>query len=449
MGNYVFEAPRSRERFRLCSLLVPLCVLLGACTPSPQTSGRERSYEEIVPVPADAGSASRFLGWGPGPVSGAPVRVLWFNDDSLAPEKTASARVAALLVNEELGGVAGRALELVECTEPARFRSCAAGSSPDPVLALVGYGVPPDFLDTLAGLPLVLVEPSGLQEYRRPSSVTFSLTRAGILRAAAHWLGRGALGRNDEVVVLVPAGAAEEAEVFVSGLRSTVGGLTITEVDDRESTPDVVARLERLLEATRPDAIVVTLGSEGCVALQRALESVNYPSPLVVTSGQCASKHVYEILGDWSNGWVHVSGGVDLVNYDDDEHAALYRDRFRRHAGPTADSTASTALVFSALLDTVRLLAVLFPPGNGDVEAALVGYDGPLFAAAGRAGCGRDPSHPVLCLHAARMFRYEGRRCSPVTTNLPGRPETLVETCVNEWTNVTGEPGVIDVLTAP
>lgn len=423
---------------------VLLCSATVSCS-SPDEQVREHAYGEIVPGVADARSASAFLGWEPGPVEVPPVTVAWFNDDTRYPEKTASLRAATELVNDELGGVSGRRLEVSECTEPAEFVACASETLPGAVLAMVGYGASSEVLDALSGVPLVMVEPSGSENYRRPYAVTFSLTRAGVLRAAARWLAsRYDTQGGGEVLVLVPVGGGGEAETFASGLAATHKA-KVVEVDDGR-IPDVVAeQVSALLEQESPDVIVTVLGPAGCVGLAAALDDRTGDQPLVVTSGQCAARSVYEELGDWTKGWVHVAGGVDLVNYDEDEEAALYRDRFRRFAGPEADSTASTALVFSAVLDTTRILGRTVGTGRADVLAALTGYAGPLFAAAGPARCGIDPGHPVLCLHSARLFRYEGRHCEPVVAQAPGRADTLVESCVNRWTNVTGT-GVLDVL---
>lgn len=420
-----------------------LCGVTVSCS-SPDEQVREHAYGEIVPGAADARSASAFLGWEPGPAGGPPVTLAWFNDDTRYPEKTASLRAATKLVNDELGGVSGRRLEINECTAPTEFVACASETLSGAVLAMVGYGASSEVLDVLSGVPLVMVEPSGPENYRRPYTVTFSLTRAGVVRAAASWLtGRYDAPEGGEVLVLVPAGGGREAQTFASGLART-RKVKVIEVDDGRGSDAVTEQVSGLLEQESPDVIVTVLGPAGCVGLAAALDDRTGDQPLVVTSGQCAARSVYEELGDWTKGWVHVAGGVDLVNYDEDEEAALYRDRFRRFAGPGADSTASTALVFSAVLDTTRILGRTVGTERADVLAALTGYEGPLFAAAGPARCGTDPEHPVLCLHSARLFRYEGRHCEPVVVRAPSREDTLVESCVNEWTNVTGT-GVLDI----
>jgi branched-chain amino acid transport system substrate-binding protein len=409
------------------SLIV--AVLLGACSAEPvgrpaagPARDTDRPLTDVVPPTAGIDAGLLFVDGTGDAAQGSALHLGWINLDNgplAEPANTDAVEAAVAMLNLELGGIGGRPVVLRTCLVAEQLLRCAETLAADPdvvavLLGRIGEGIDALYM-ALGDLPRIGIDPRSAADYRNVHAHYFALGAAGILRAAVAWSLTAVA--PDAVTILAPVDGANDAETYAATvLRERDATVRVVVVDDRGTDTTLPERQisEALGSDMSPDGLIINmLGPRGCIALDRALAALDWRGQ-VVTNGLCSSKLVHDELGDWTAGWVHIAGGPDLARYDEDQQAALYRDRLRRYAGDDADWTGRASLSFAMVLTTTRILQrVTLDEGSAGrraVDDAFAADRGPLFMGAGTVGCGLDATSPALCQHHARAYRYDGQR---------------------------------------
>lgn len=399
--------------------LLTLVLVLGAGCGDGETSPPTTDVDlaTLNPPDVDAAAALSFLGVRGGRADGAPVRIGFINQGTgagAAPEALDGARAAVAAINEELGGVNGRPLELVACnTQVGEPETACAEQLRDTGVVLTITGRTPvdpaTMVTTLDTIPLTGVDPRSEAEERHPYAAYYVIGRRGVADVAAQWVIAQTTGR----VLLVTDEASGDTNLLNAALR------------DLQQTGRLVSRLELPVRAAEDGAldrprvadairthdvttIILLTGPGGCVATAEATRGSS-ADLTVVTSGMCSQRSVHDVLGDWTPSWTHVAGGPNLERYDSDPETAYYRHAFETHAGPDADWTGLANSVFSAFMNATRALNQARDLSPAAIVEALRTDHGPGFAAGRPLACGTG-SLPARCLNEASLFEYTGGR---------------------------------------
>lgn len=315
------------------------------------------------------------------------------------------------VINEELGGIAGRPLRLEFCetTTGESERACAetlVAKNVDMVLTGLTPVDPGAMTTSLGELPVTGIDPRSVEEERNNNAAYYVLGRRGVLETAVTWVARNTEG----AVLFVTDGESGEAELLEdaskrlrdAGRRSTTARL------EPAGEGTTGKALENALENSGATVLVVNTGAAGCITVAETLRARS-EEVRVITHGSCSQRQVHDTLGDWSRNWVHIAGGPDLSKYDEDLEAGYYRARFEADH-PDGDWTAWASLTFSAIMNTTKAINLAVDTSGPGIVRALRELSGEGYASQGPLRCDRVPQRPALCLHTARLYTYDGKR---------------------------------------
>lgn len=261
---------------------------------APTTSAAPATAAPVTASPLDAAMNEwmlDYVGGTAGPASGEPVRIGWVDDGFAGND---AIRAAATYVNTELGGIAGRPVELVECAyAPADPTSCGATLAGDrsPALAIVAsFGAARGFADTpwdhdvpviVSNIELSTQEPSYFPSF------------------SDRWIAGARLA--DRLLGTDPGNIATMAVDDVAWVAaSSVPGREVIGVAIGGTDPDAEGLAQMIVDAgaNTSGALLVTnySGVQGfCAKLEGALDLLGI-SPIVITT-QCPPVDGWYMIG--------------------------------------------------------------------------------------------------------------------------------------------------------
>jgi branched-chain amino acid transport system substrate-binding protein len=269
---------------RLPFILIALAVFASACTGKAARTEKAEHDEEH-------------------PATGRPLVFGMYNEeDPLAgvfSDLRIAAKVAAGVVNEDLGGIAGRPLELKICktdgTAPSAIACARSLIGARPVAIFGG-------VDLAAGAALPLYRSAGLaviggipiteQEMAAPDTFRFSAFSAAVFSGLAKYAAERLAAKRVAVLYRGESETAAIATQYVEPVLQARGIETLSAVVSGDS-PDAAWRsaLERVTNRSRPDAILAVTavaGQDDCVAAMRARGALRLSVPLL-TSEVCGT----------------------------------------------------------------------------------------------------------------------------------------------------------------
>ena len=361
---------RRRGRRSLAAVLSVLLLLFAACGDDDDTSSDDNGNEE----PSGDDSA---LGT-PNEASGEPVKVMYMTvrgsdaTEQYGLDTEHGATAAQEYINEYLGGIGGRPLELVFCeggVTPEQGTECANQAVEQDVVAYVlataGSGSQMVPIVTGAGIPYITGGGSAAEELTSLGK-TFSLSSGyvGSLGAFAQHAADSGFKKVGHVVIDGPS--AVQAAEGIGGLTFGNAGVGYEVVTAPFGTADMTPQVQQA--ATDADAVMVTGDGNFCTSFLRAFETLQPDAKKYVISA-CVSEEVISAVGTAFEGaffsGAHTNEGEDaeifaaiLEKYQPDEDidpnplvshavaagAAVLIDFARSMEGLTGDVTAATVL---------------------------------------------------------------------------------------------------------
>jgi branched-chain amino acid transport system substrate-binding protein len=129
---------------RLYAGALALALVAAACADdsAPGTGAASGGGAGASSAVDDNTFALKYTGGTAGKASGEPYRVGYVSQDDFLPAATVGASAAAAFINNELGGVGGRPLELVKCpvSTPEDAAQCGTKLANDATISLVIVG---------------------------------------------------------------------------------------------------------------------------------------------------------------------------------------------------------------------------------------------------------------------------------------------------------------------
>jgi branched-chain amino acid transport system substrate-binding protein len=417
---------------RICSRrfaagLVAGSLLVSACGSDDSADGPDDSadrsdarpttaLERSGPNLASTDWGTEFTGSPGGTATGEPVRIGFAHSGDFFPDGDVAADATVRFVNEHLGGVDGRPIELVRCsvTAPADGARCGAEFANDEDIALVLGGLvlhgSSDLYRALAGrLAAIISLPLDASDYVSDDAVSFNMGALGAGLGGAVFLAEdlqpdtAALVVTDDVAgraannafrPLVEAAGIELRQVFVSPTATA-------------------AEISGALEATRAheaDVLVVGLFEAGCIATFDALRSLAI-EPVVTTNAPCwgpgMRSHVSSIIDDdVPNGWYFGWFGYRPFGENLEPGIAALNDVMNVYGEPSVLHGLAAAPIWEALLIAVRVLNDVGPDaGTTVIDEAVRSYPGPAIIQSGPIACGNPPFQSI-CASEVSIIQY-------------------------------------------
>ncbi len=305
-----------RKRSRWLALVLAVGLVAAACGDDDEDGGGEstettaaadggESTETTAATDGESEDGESEDGGEATAPSGDPIKVGYINIDAGAvafPEATAGAEAGEATINEELGGIGGRPLELVYCSvdgTPESSQTCAAKMVEEEVVA-VTLGL--DFNDSVlvpvfeeAQIPILGGVPAGADILFSTNAFFFQAGLPAVYPGIPVWIAEN-LPEVQKVAILYsddPTGtliAEQNMAPFFEQLGIEVE-LFSESAAAADYTPVVSAAL-----ASEPDLITSTFGNVACIGYINALNSLGFEGEVFHSAG-CYDAAVFDAVG--------------------------------------------------------------------------------------------------------------------------------------------------------
>jgi branched-chain amino acid transport system substrate-binding protein len=426
--------PRRGWRLALCLVAAVAALSVAACGDDEDEGSAGGGGGSAAPAetqgsgtapPSEAGATEpitdfqEYVGGEAGKASGEPVRIGWINNDGAPqgpiPEATSVAKATVKFINEELGGVDGRPVELVTCFIAAaeeEGQKCGQRFANDSDMRVVNVGVMVVGNESyhaqikgqkvtvfgVANAPPDLAAENTFALYGATEYVLgpFGTYVRDVLKAKT-----GAMVFNQGPGILPIANAARK------GIEDA--GITVKTVGFDPQTTDLVGPVTAAGSQTA-DVLLPVLDTPNCINYAKALKSAGLEGNKPVLSAPlCLAPPVAEALGDlpqWTYGIAQ-----DLPNDLSNPAVKAYTDAVTKHGAKPADAgNVFSGLAFADLLATVKLLNETGPDAsNEEIATAFKEFKGPMIMGPPGLQCGKYPKAPAVCNDQSQFFDYKGK----------------------------------------
>jgi branched-chain amino acid transport system substrate-binding protein len=354
--------------------------------------------------------------------TGSPVKVGFITDGKSAvvdssPE-TEGAQAAVKYINERLGGVKGRPLELQICETaltPAGAADCANQMARDkmPVVLAGTPGVPGPIVTTLetAGIPYFVHTAADQQAVLSPSSYALANV-LGFTTAPVEIAQSNGVTKAATIIIDVPAAVGPIKAI--AGPIYQKAGIANEFVAVPPGTPDMTPQIQGAL-LSNPQMFTIVGDPAFCIAGLNGLNTLGFTGPIFINS-QCFSD---ELIASVTGGLERVKVGAAFSIDPADKEVALYETAMATYAPETLPHYKNAAEGFGITLALAR--------------AMNAGLQGDLSPDSVKAAFASAPPQPVPMLEGQtfqcnrKLFKLTPSVCSTGMTVLTLDAEGKVE----------------------
>lgn len=362
----------------------------------------------------------------PTAATGEPITIGMINQENTPlgsfPELRLGVEAAVEFINQELGGIGGRPLELVTCITTfsvEQSQACAQQMVQRDVVAVVGG------IDITSNGSMPILEqnqipyiggiPVNFDEMRSPISFQFSGGAPGAMVAFADYAAR-VQGAKRVAIAYGEYQSIEAAAIdYGSKTLQRLGVSDVIEVPFPITTTDFLPVLTKANEGN-PDAIFLGAADSACAPAMKTAQDLGITAKLYLV-GACAAPGIVDQIGeDAVNGRIFnvegpVSGG--------DREAQLYFAVLGRYADPSLEGASAATVSFRGAMNLYALLDDL---GPDDVSRAALldlvraardrpSFDGHDYTCDGK----QVPDLPALCAPQQILVVRNGASLDPIT----------------------------------
>lgn len=345
-----------------------------------------------------------------------PITLGWTNQDAIV--KGGSDAIAAMekVVNEELGGIDGHPIEIVQCpvASPQDYQSCgvkfANASDMDAVMTGVVIVDSTPFYRALGSdMPVVVGAPLQPADFNQPNAVTYEVSTADLFKGYAHV--PTDLPKDTPVRIINTASAISNTgndnatKALEAAGYSDVETVTIPET---ATVPDVTSSIQSA-GIKDGDILVATLTDAQCIAVDVAAKSLSIEPGLFLATQGCATASVLKHFGGDTlpDNWRIVSQHSSPLVLDDPD-VAIYTALMKKYVPSVNPNTPGPPQAIQALLNLVKIgNQVGADAPKGEWIEALKSFEGPAFMMPGTLDCGRNPELQSLCTTVIPIVSYE------------------------------------------
>lgn len=440
-----------RKQQGLIAGLAVLGLLAGACSSDSESSVTEAPVVTDAPnvtdAPVDTGAptdsaisaenlahAVEYTGGTAGAATGTdPFVIGYVNQEGGTPgfpEATIGVDAAVWYINNHLGGIGGRPIELAKCiiTKEEDGQKCAqemlANDQVSVVLAGAMLNGNAPLLDGLAGKkPVFISNPLTTPEFLASDAFAFTPGAPGVVGGLTVFIAKylGELEGKEIKKVAVVYGDNPSGQVAFNALTKPVFeslGIEVTGVAAADTAGATeMASLIQAAGAQDADAFypLVTVGS--CIAVYDALATLEIETT-VVTTGLCfgvpMQTHLQELGIDANlpDGWYFGGYGYSYEIPGNPDIDAYIEAIFAYAATEGMDAATLEYTGFGGpTFGTLMTIAQFANAGAADSESyrtAAKAFTGPGWGVVGPQKCGGNPTFPSLCGFQVGIQQQQG-----------------------------------------
>jgi len=384
------------------SLVVSACAADEEPTPS-GSGGPDASYP----------SALEFVGGTSDKPSGEPVTIGWVNNEGgepSIPEASVGMRAAVDVINEKLGGIQGRPVEISEClivSAEEEGTKCAQQFLNDDSVKLVVVGPvqfgAASFYASMGGKkPVIGAIASNPPDFAAENTFFGNSQLAlvsGIANYTAEYL------KPETVTVINPEGPVDAFTQQLTPLLEAEG-IEVKGVNFPQTATDLLPTVVAG-EAASSDVVIGLVFGPQCASLDKALEQGGAQDVRVVTIGVCYDKSVKEANGDYPE-WDYAFPSEAEV----DPSSANVKEYLAGLAQYAPEDAAQGAFAYAGFGSMIMATKILNQAGltssTDEIVSTIKGLSGPQYLTGPDFKCGQFPQVPTSCAASIRLYRYEG-----------------------------------------
>ncbi len=342
--------------------------------------------------------------------SGDPIVIGYVNEETFFPENTLGLDAAVEYVNAELGGAAGRPIEVVECfiavAEDGAKCGIEMANNPDVAIVLtgtIGRGNKELYDSLLGKKPVIIGNGIAVDDFTTLAGVGFTTASPGMIPGLAGFIDQY-LPDVESVAVIGSAasGGQSTADLLVKPVTDKADiELTWVGIDDTATASAVQSALQAA-GADQVDAVLALLSVQQCINLYDALDAMAI-DPIVVSTGLCYGTPMTDHLSDIGvdsqvpDGWYFGGYGYSYFQPDYESGMVTYLEKIQQYGEPVAGSssleyTGFAGPTFSNVLTLAKLINQLGADSldYASLDGAIRGFTGPMMLQAGPLDCGNQ-----------------------------------------------------------
>ena len=396
-----------------------LVALVLAIAASATTAGSDRST-----APSASAAVTNYLTYvkgkrGKADPKKSKIYIGWVNQQGgqvvIGGLATAGAQLAVKYVNDQLGGVDGHPVALVQCfikSNEEEGTTCGQKLVNDKRIAVIATGAvatgAQSFHATIRGAKPVVtgVAVTPIDGAQKNAIVLFG--DAGHILLPFGTYAKNVLKAKTAAVVYPQAtGITEAALVIAAGLKKA--GISTKAVGYTQGQTDLTAPLTAA-GATTADFVAPYGSASDCANQAKALKQLGITdSRKIMTAPLCLSPQVIDALGDWPL-WTYAIAS-SLYGDPTDKGMPAYQRVINKYKAQKNAPDPWHIVAFGQLLTTVRFLnevgADKITPKA--VLARAKAFKGPLALGSPKLQCGKDKKAPGICNDTFQAFTYQGK----------------------------------------
>lgn len=364
---------------------------------------------DVVESKQDIGWALEYTGGTSAVAEGDPIKIGYVNSEDVFPESTVGVEAAVAFVNEALGGVGGRPLEIVPCsiTQASDGAKCGIelAENEDVAAVLTGTIVEgnADLYAALNGVkPVIIGNAVTMDDFSTTAGHSFMSGTPGIITGMAGFVSTqlDAVAKVAFVANLDDWGRTAADVLFEPVVKKLGIGYSFVGIDNDATAQDVESAVASIRDDD-VDVVVLALTVDQCINFYDAIRTLEI-DPVVVSTFLCAgtemSEHLRtkEIDTPVPNGWYFAGYGYSYFLPD----VASGMDSYLRRIQESAPSTSTSVLAyrgfagpgFANILTVAKIINAL---GTDSLDfdsltESIKGFPGPMMLQAGPLKCGEQ-----------------------------------------------------------
>lgn len=372
-------ATTRRRGFAFAALAVGFSIALAGCTAAETPTVDPTGEADVLGTP--------------NPATGEPVvfGVLNLETGPVAfPEARESLEAAVAYVNEYLGGLGGRPIEIVSCAtdgQPATSARCAnqiLDSNPVAILGAADTGAPGAVeVWARAGIPYIGGVPFTPVESNYENAVIFSSASVGDPAGAAAWGAQNLDVKKAAVIFASDTQGTASAQGIIIPTLKNAGVEEVVEVTLPPGVADVSAAVATTVAAA-PDLVFI-VSPPNCPNIMSSLLQLGNTAA-VFGIDPCTSPAAIEGANGGAEGLYFAS--PTLSPFADTEEGAVFRAVVEKYA-PELEVSSLAIVTFQGVINTWAALQ--------DFEDADFTTESILAAFRTESGVGNFLGHPYTC----------------------------------------------------
>jgi len=361
---------------------------------------------------------------GPADKNAKPIKLGWVNNQGGSipppgPSSTEAAKWSVKYINEKLGGVGGRPLELVTCfvkNAEEEGLGCAQKFLNDPDVVAITYGAVAVGANTIAATvdgKLPILASFALNPSDANADNTYILFAAGNFSI----YGWGTFGaevlKAKTNAVLYPEGPGLQEVAAAVKEASEAAGIETKLVGFDPNATDLTGALTAAGAPSADMISPIVVAPEQCVALDNALNTLGIEPEKVVGLLDCSKPELFKSYesGDAPKWYYGIAQSGDAYIEPQTPAGKAFEEAVLEYY-PNADKTADNwfSSTFSLMLTLTKFMNELGPDNvtpEGIAEKAKA-FKGPLLMGGAELACGKYPDHKAVCGDGDQFFRYLG-----------------------------------------